>query len=448
MAILSVFLLFAIAGCQGEVGPAGERGPAGPQGPAGPAGESGPAGPPGPVGVGNGVRLVEESVPRRSDPAEYTQYLVGKAISMYESDGLDATIAHYNTPESMDGQWYVFVMDEDETMLAHAANPAFVGLLPYEIRGPNDYPSGEYVAAGADEAGAWLEYTFPSPASGAIETKHSWVVLHDGLTFGSGWHERGPSKSDAPAYTKAFVQQAMNLYDVLGLEQTAAYYNTPESIDGQWYVFIMDDDEDNTMLAHAANSAFVGLPASEVRGPNNYPVGEYVAAGADVAGGWVDYTLTSPASGAVETKHSWVVEYDGLVFGSGWYERAARKSDAPAYTKAFVEQAINLYDVVGREKTLEYYNSKESIDGQWYVFIIGADDGLTISHSNPKFIGRAPSLRIDATGHFYGDDLLSPTEAGRWVDYVIENPETGSARQKHTWAVLHDGLIFASGWYE
>ncbi|MXZ03760.1 MAG: hypothetical protein F4Y88_08900, partial [Chloroflexi bacterium] len=94
------------------------------------------------------------------------------------------------------------------------------------------------------------------------------------------------------------------------------------------------------------------------------------------------------------------------------------------------------------------YNSTESIEGQWYVFIIGAEDGITISHSNPKFIGRDPSLRIDATGYFYGDDMLSATESGRWVDYVLANPETGTDRQKHTWAVLHDSLIFASGWYE
>ena len=52
-----------------------------------------------------------------------------------------------------------------------------------------------------------------------MQTKHSWVIIHDGITFGSGWYERGPGKSDAPAYTKAFVQQATNLYVALGLEE-------------------------------------------------------------------------------------------------------------------------------------------------------------------------------------------------------------------------------------
>ena len=59
-----------------------------------------------------------------------------------------------------------------------------------------------------------------------------------------------------------------------------------------------------------------------------------------------------------------------------------------------------------------------------------------------------PSLRVDPTGYFYGDDLLGATEAGRWIEYVIINPETGENQRKHTFAALHDGHIFASGWYE
>ena len=122
-------------------------------------------------------------------------------------------------------------------------------------------------------------------------------------------------------------------------------------------------------------------------------------------------------------------------------------SDAPAYTKAFVRQAMNLYVALGLEETVAYYNAQESVDGQWYVFIID-QDGYTIAHHNPQFRGRDPSLRVDATGYFYGDDLLSATEAGHWVDYVLLNPESGENRQKHTWIVRHDGLLFGSGWYE
>ena len=254
-----------------------------------------------------------------------------------------------------------------------------------------------------------------------------------------------PPKWEPAEYTQYFVKQAIRKYESEGLDATVDYYNTEESIDGQWYMFIFD--ENDTMLAHAANLDLVGQPASVADGPNNYPAGEAVVAVADEDGEWFSYTLINPVVNAAETKHSWMVEVDGLTFGSGWYERGVRKSDVEAYTRDFVSRAIDLYDAIGREATVAYYSMPESVDGQWYVFIVD-ENGYTIGHHNPMFIGRDPSERIDSKGYFYGDDLLSATESGRWVDYVLLNPETGDERQKHTWAVRHDGLIVASGWYE
>ena len=254
-----------------------------------------------------------------------------------------------------------------------------------------------------------------------------------------------PLKSTPSDYTKSFVRDAIGRYESDGLEATLAYYNTHESIDGQWYTFIMDQEK--VMLAHAANPDLVGRPVSAAVGPNGYPAGELVAAVADKDGAWFDYTFTNPATGVGETKHSWIVRHDELVFGSGWYESGPRKSDAPAYTKAVVQQALNLYDALGLEAAVDYYSSQESVDGQWYVFIVD-EDGYTIAHHNPMFLKRDPSLRVDVAGYFYGDDLLGATEAGRWVDYVLLNPESGEDQQKHTWIVRHDGLLFGSGWYE
>ena len=447
-AVSIIALSLAVAGCRGDAGPAGEQGPAGPPGPAGPAGESASVDPAALVDAIAEARLdaaQPPAVPPRWDPAEYTKHVVRSAIERYDSEGLHATLAHYNTAESIDGQWYVFIIDENRTMRAHAANPALVNRPAAAAVGPHNYPAGEAVIAVADEDGAWFSYTFPNPASGTVEAKHSWMVAHDGLTFGSGWYERAPGKADAPAYTRDFVTRAIDLYTALGRERTVEYYNTAASVDGQWYVFIIDENQ--TMRAHAANPALVGRPASEAVGPQNYPAGEAVVGVADEDGAWFSYTFPNPASGTVEAKHSWMVAHDGLTFGSGWYERAPGKADAPAYTRNFVTRAIDLYNAVGRERTVEYYNSAESVDGQWYVFIID-EEGYTIAHYLPRFRGRDPSLRVDSTGYFYGDDLLGAPESGHWVDYVLLNPETGDERQKHTWAVLHDGLIFASGWYE
>ena len=291
----------------------------------------------------------------------------------------------------------------------------FIDALGEEVE-----PEIRYIAANSP-AGVWLR-------SGEIEAPPA------------------PPSKDRPAeFTQAFVLQAIERYEETGKEATVAYYNTEESVDGQWYAFIIDENQ--TIVAHAPNPDLVGKHSSQALGPNSYPTGSAVAASADQDGAWFDYTYANPASGVVETKHSWVVTHDGITFGSGWYERGPGKSDAPAYTKAFVQQATNLYVALGLEETVAYYNTEESVDGQWYAFIVDRN-GYTIAHHNPEFRGRDPSLRVDATGYFYGDDLLGADEDGRWVDYVLLNPESGEEQQKHTWAVRYNGLIFASGWYE
>ena len=267
--------------------------------------------------------------------------------------------------------------------------------------------------------------------------------LAEGL--GEAVPEPAPAKYEVEEYTRWFVKQAIEKYKVEGLEATIAHYNTPESVDGQWYVGITD--RDNVIVAGAVIPDHLNLHLSESVVSNDYPAGKAILAVADEDGEWFDYAFANPATGEVETKHSWIVKYDGLIFVSGWYEPGPMKSYNPAYTQSFVKSAINLYNALGRDDTIAYYNTVESVDGQWYVFIVD-ELGYTIGHHNPMFRNRDPAARVDSTGYFYGGDLLSATEAGRWVNYVLLNPETGDEHQKHTWAVLHDGLIFASGWYE
>ena len=117
-------------------------------------GTTGPKGPPGetaPVDEATVASLIEqmqqqseaaESVPLKSTPSDYTKSFVRAAIGRYESDGLEATLAYYNTQESIDGQWYMFIMDQENMMLAHAANPDLVGRPISAAVGPNGYPAG------------------------------------------------------------------------------------------------------------------------------------------------------------------------------------------------------------------------------------------------------------------------------------------------------------------
>ena len=260
-----------------------------------------------------------------------------------------------------------------------------------------------------------------------------------------------PAKSDPANYAVSLVERAMQRYADEGREATLSYYNSPESVDGEWYVFI--DDENGLVAAVGADPSLVG---QDLRGDfgvdiTGYRFGDAVLA-TDENGRWVDYLFLNPRTGNQEFKHSWVVRRDGLIFGSGWYQVLptspldAAKSDPAEYTVAVVDRAIRYYKAHGRAGAVEYFNSPESVDGPWYVFMVD-EDKRVIANRDQSLVGRDVSdLGADVNGKNLGKTEV--TEAGRWVDYVFVNPATGEEGFKHSWAVLHDGIIIGSGWYE
>ena len=170
----------------------------------------------------------------------------------------------------------------------------------------------------------------------------------------------------------------------------------------------------------------------------------------DETGKWIDYVYLNTADDFnYERKHVWIVRHDNLIFGSGWYEREVSLESTPsAYARALVEQAFARYDAEGRDATLVRYNDPTSVAGQYYVLIIDSSDLRAVANgARPDLVGTIPD-RIDPTGYYYGSDIASATEEGKWISYVILNPETGEEQRKHTWITLHDGLVFGSGYYE
>ena len=258
-----------------------------------------------------------------------------------------------------------------------------------------------------------------------------------------------PTKADPAVYTVAFVEEAIARYDEEGRDAALTYYSSEQSVDGPWYVFIYD--EAGIAVAHpTADILGQNLKGSLGVDATGYVFGPEILAATE-EGAWVDYVFLNRQTGRQEVKHAWVVRHDGLLIGSGWYERyietSPSKSNPAGYTVAFVDEALARYERDGKDAAVAYYSSQESVDGPWYVFIVDAA-GYTIAHPRPEIIGRDPGLRVDATGYFYGDDLRAATEDGTWLSYVFLNPATGAEELKRTWAVKRDDLIFASGWYE
>ena len=101
-------------------------------------------------------------------------------------------------------------------------------------------------------------------------------------------------------------------------------------------------------------------------------------------------------------------------------------------------EAIDRYETLSREYTLDYHNLPDSVDGEWYVFILDSD-GISVANANrTDIVGTDRSNATDITGKNYGQEILATTAEGSWVDYHFTHPEMGEDTLKHSWVVRHD----------
>ena len=263
------------------------------------------------------ARSVEAGTPPKSAPAEYTRFFVDEAINRYETQGLDATLAHYNRAESVDGQWYMFIIDENDLVVGHPDSLRLgLDLNGWVGTDFNGYEFGPDMLS-ATEEGKWVSYVYENPESGgigsdntgALQLKNAWVVRHDGLLFGSGWYV------SADEFTKALVAAAVEAFragglagviayfaspdvEFTGLRSAIEYYNSADNVEGDWFAFLAD--KDGTIIDHY-HREMVGRSLDDVFGAD--------AISATAEGSWV----------TTEDMRVWVVGDNGMTFGSGWH---------------------------------------------------------------------------------------------------------------------------------
>ncbi len=267
-----------------------------------------------------------------------------------------------------------------------------------------------------------------------------------------------PPKTERDAYTQWYVQQALDRYEETGRQATIDYYNNEAGSDDQWYIFIADVHTGRN-VAHATIPSRVGTYSADNVDITGHAYGPLLM-GAPESGHWVDYVFYNPQTDTGATKHTWVVRQDDLVFGSGWYEDSfpvprPTKAEPGSYTRAFVEDAIWFYESNGRSALIEHLHSPDStdppsVDGQWYGFAFDLD-GVVLAHPTvPSNVGQTLHEILGATpeGLAAAEAMVTATEAGKWVDYVYLNPQSGQQETKHTWTVKRDEILIASGWYE
>ena len=381
--------------------------------------------------------------------ADVTRNYIAKAIAHYDREGLESTIEYYNSRESVDGQFYLFLIGADDLYLAHPIFPHLIGTDIKDVVGSDGQELGKEIAE-ATEAGHWVEYLWPNPVTLREEHKVAWVVRHDGLIFASGYYtsdtEAGPPPwqgADPREYTLAYVQRAIERYERDGLEAMRAYYNSVASIEGEFYLFATDADD--IYHVHPLIPRLIGTDLKDVVGSDGYELGKALAKAEEGVGVWVEYLWPHPVTLAEVPKVGYAIRRDGMIFASGYYPAP---EDPEAATKAYVQAAIDKYKQEGLEATVAYYSSRESIEGQWSLFLIDQEGRVVVYLAAPAGVGRKmESMKVPGTGFELGKEIVRATEDGHWIHYQRPNVRTGVILDAHVWVIRYDGLIFGSSYF-
>jgi len=88
--------------------------------------------------------------------------------------------------------------------------------------------------------------------------------------------------------------------------------------DRDMYVFVLDDD--GHYLAFGGQPAKVGTRVQDVPGIDGQGLLNTIIQQASYEPGWVEYDITNPSTGRIQTKMSYVQDQDGLYLGCGVYK--------------------------------------------------------------------------------------------------------------------------------
>ncbi len=114
--------------------------------------------------------------------------LVQRAIAFRQQSGRDGFLRGLTDPAQgfHDRDMYVFALDRDGRYVAFGGNPAKVGTRVQDIPGIDGQGLLDAIVTQAEHEPGWVEYDITNPATGAVQTKMSYVQQVDDVYVGCG----------------------------------------------------------------------------------------------------------------------------------------------------------------------------------------------------------------------------------------------------------------------
>ena len=366
------------------------------------------------------------------------QAIAYNQILEYDHAGKDAAFADINTIPEEPASTYVFVVDPATGIVqAQNVNPDLIGMSDWDVIA-SDLPAAALLEQVSAEDGAWASYTHTNPVTGEAESKRTWLIMYDGLVFGSGYYTTDIPETDV----EFVVDSAIFIYESNKENDAWIDIITPDApiTTDDLYPFVIDAAS-WTRLADGVVPDRVGK-AETILDTSGRSV-ESVLADLEANGSvWVTYDFHNPSTDTEQLKRSYLALRDGLVFGSGYYILDSR-------VQAATYGQILEYNNKGRAAAFADLNTIPEEPVSTYVFVVDPATGIVQAQNvNPDLIGAASDWDV-ISSTLQVDDILNEIRrgTGTWVSYQITNPVTGDAENKRTWLIMHDGLVFGSGYY-
>ena len=279
---------------------------------------------------GTDMTLTDADRERQRVAVEMTE----QAIAAFGKDK-DAAIAAVQDPDNRlyhDNELYVVIMDSDNVLVAHGANPGLAGEDGNDIVDAAGNNLGDLFESNASPYGRWVENYRTNPATDSDKEvlKYSWTKTRHGHTFIVGIYpgfaqglsvELSDADRERQRIVVAMVDQAIAAFATDRESAIAAIHdpNNPLYRDGELYVFILDGD--NVEVANGADPSIVGIDTDGLLDSKGTDLGALNTANRSPYGKWVEYYWPNPATEteAGELKLGWVKVSSGYTFGTGIY---------------------------------------------------------------------------------------------------------------------------------
>lgn len=357
------------------------------------------------------------------------QQVVESAVLLYESEGTNAfgiitPKAEISTPDH-----YPFVLNATDLKTeAHATIPSLVGVCCSDaIQNTGDRPIESILADLRRDGGTWVEYIFTNPDTHTEQLKRTWLYLHDGYIFGSGYYY-------PDSRIQSQVDDAVHLYKSNG--EDAFGIITPEVADGfaTIYPFVLD----GTTLEIVAHGAFPDELGSTHDGLMEADVSlDRILA--DLHEGsvtWVAYISENPGTGTDQLTRAYLSLHDGYVFGSGYYFPDSR-------VQSMVDEAVYTYRSDG-QAAFDSINAGD-LNRQDVYPIVRNTTHVQAHGTIPNLVGPFPSPQASKST----EQLMSSIQQRggvAWNNILFINPHSGTEQVKRIWLDIHDGYLFASSY--